>query len=395
MSKQKTDGLTQKAIKEHHLKEIYLHVLKNGGMTRAQLRREMNLSFPSVSALVDELIGCGILAEGELIETTERGRPGTLLRINGKGIAIPVVCMEKDGYRCCLFNGCAEALQRCFLPYEGTKEQQDGWWRPKMETLLRPLESWVRSFSGKYRLPALMLSVYGHINSEGALKSSPFSLLSPPAFLQSMEQALGVRVYTRNNADFCAYGEKILQNMTEDFAFVLIGEGIGAGIVRDGQVIQRGPFRSGEIGHISVDYRGRDCVCGSRGCLETYLSRYAMEQDSGMPFEQLCEKYRQKDPEIRALIGRKAELLAMGISNMLTMQPVKWVLLGGGIEALGSDFLEEMKKVTGYVGIRIRMQNMELRYASDLEQSEETGAIWCYLEHYLTMEDLMGKDEAQ
>ncbi len=395
MSKQKTDGLTQKAIKEHHLKEMYLHILRNGGLTRAQLRREMNLSFPSVSALVDELIGCGILEEGDLIETAERGRPGTLLRINGKQIAVPVVCMEKDGYRCCLFNGSAEVLQRCFVPYEGPKERQDGWWKPKMETLLRPLEGWIQTFSETYRLPALMLSVYGHINSEGALKSSPFSLQSPPAFLQSMEQALGVPVYTCNNADFCAYGEKYLRNMTEDFAFVFIGEGIGAGIVRNGQVIQRGMFRSGEIGHISVDYRGRECVCGSRGCLETYLSREAIEKDSGMSFEQLCEKYRQKDPEVRALIGQKAELLAMGISNMLTMQPVKWVLLGGGIEALGSDFLEEMKRVTGQVGIRIRMQSIELRYASDLEQSEETGAIWYYLENHMTMESLMGKDDTQ
>lgn len=394
MSKQKADGLTQKAIKEHHLKEMYLHILRNGGLTRAQLRREMNLSFPSVSALVDELIGCGILEEGELIETAERGRPGTLLRINGKQIAVAVVCMEKDGYRCCLFNGGAQALQRCFVPYEGPKERQDGWWKPKKETLLRPLERWVRSFSGTYRMTALMLSVYGHIDSEGALKSSPFSLQSPPDFLQSMERALGVPVYSRNNADFCAYGEKVLRNMTDDFAFLFVGEGIGAGIVRNGQVLPQGEFRSGEIGHISVDFRGRDCVCGSRGCLETYLSRGAIERDSGMPFERVCEKYRQKDPEIRALIHQKAELLAMGISNMLTMQPVKWVLLGGGIEALGSDFLEEMKRITGQVGVRARMQSIELRYASDLEQSEENGAIWCYLEDHLTMENLKEKDDA-
>ena len=89
MSRQKMDGLTQKAIKEHHLKEIYLHVLKSGGLSRAQLRREMNLSFPSVSALVDELINCGILEEGELIETTERGRPSTRLQLKQNLAAIP------------------------------------------------------------------------------------------------------------------------------------------------------------------------------------------------------------------------------------------------------------------------------------------------------------------
>lgn len=385
--------LTQKAIKEIHLKEIYLHVLTSGGCSRAHLRREMGLSFPSVSALVDELLQNGVLLEGEVVESAERGRPSTMLQINRKNLAVPVVCMEKDGYRCCLFNSCAEVLQRCFLPYEGTRQKRDGFWKPEIDSLLRPLEGWIRTLSGTYRLPAMMLSVYGHIDGSGALNSSPFSLRTPSGFLQSMEQALGMPVYSQNNADFCAYGEKILQNMTEDFAFVFIGEGIGAGIIRDGRVFHRGQFRSGEIGHISVDYRGRECVCGSRGCLETYLSREAMEKDSGMSFEQLCEKYRQKDPRIRTLIREKAELLAMGISNMLTMQPVKWILLGGGIEALGPDFLEEMKNAAGQVGVRIRMNYTEMRYASDLEQSEETGAIWYYLENHLAIEEWMRKEE--
>ena len=50
---------TQQHIKSMHLKEIYLKTLRSEGISRAQLKREMQLSFPSISALVDELLNDG------------------------------------------------------------------------------------------------------------------------------------------------------------------------------------------------------------------------------------------------------------------------------------------------------------------------------------------------
>lgn len=394
MSRQKMDGLTQKAIKEHHLKEIYLHVLKSGGLSRAQLRREMNLSFPSVSALVDELISCGILAEGELIETTERGRPSTKLRLGRQIFAIPFAAMEHDGYRCSLFDHRGEVLQRVFLPFEGGAPEENGRRRPSMDALCRPLQKWIGDCARQHRLLPLQLSVYGSYDVEGVLKDSALRLHTPPAFLETLEEALGIPVQSHNKSDLCAYGEKVCQNMTEDFAFLFIGHGAGAGIIQDGRIYSEGRLRAGEIGHISVDYRGRDCVCGGKGCLEAYIGRSALEQDAGMPFEKLAEEYRKGNPQLRAMIKEKTELLAVAISNMLAMRPLDHVIIGGDIEQLGDAFLEEMRETAKTVGFR-RLTNRRLRFASDMKQTEELGAVWNYLENHLEIEDLIGKEETE
>lgn len=51
-----------------------------------------------------------------------------------------------------------------------------------------------------------------------------------------------------------------------------LGPGIGGGIVLGGEVYRRASDAAAEVGHMSVDYAGRSCACGSRGCVEAYAS---------------------------------------------------------------------------------------------------------------------------
>ena len=77
-----------------------------------------------------------------------------------------------------------------------------------------------------------------------------------------------------NDANAAALGEKtfgIAKNM-DDFIVVTLGTGLGSGIFSSGKLLYGHDGFVGEMGHISIDYNGRKCNCGNKGCLEAYAS---------------------------------------------------------------------------------------------------------------------------
>ena len=373
-----TNELTQQRIKAIHQKDILLRALHSGGISRAELRRQMHLSFPSISALVDELIADGLLTESEPGEASGRGRPCRSLQAVSGSRVIPTVSMEPDGYRCRLCSLCAEVLEEGFLPYA---LQTDA-------PFIRPLEEWMAKIRADRSPLALLISVPGNYQG-GNLSSSVLKHRPRQGFVDELERSLQLPVFLGNRASYYAYGERNLLRDSPDFIFLYVGDGVGAGIIKDGGIFGNGPERVGEIGHISIDYRGRSCVCGGRGCLERYVSIPALCEDAGMDFPALCREYRDGNAAVTALLEQAARLLAVGISSMLTMQPAELVVLGGEITALGPDFLELLSRCAECCGFRKYMDRLNLRYARSGPDADLEGALWYYLDHILEIRDLL------
>ena len=77
-----------------------------------------------------------------------------------------------------------------------------------------------------------------------------------------------------NDANAAALGEKMFgraRNM-DDFVLITLGTGLGSGVFTNGQLLVGHGGFAGEMGHIIIDPKGRECSCGKRGCLEMYAS---------------------------------------------------------------------------------------------------------------------------
>jgi glucokinase len=81
-------------------------------------------------------------------------------------------------------------------------------------------------------------------------------------------------VLVTNDANAAAIGEMIFGGAKgmKDFIMITLGTGLGGGVVANGDLVYGQNGFAGEIGHITVNPEGRDCNCGKRGCLETYVS---------------------------------------------------------------------------------------------------------------------------
>jgi glucokinase len=94
-------------------------------------------------------------------------------------------------------------------------------------------------------------------------------------FAEVMSNKFGVPVALTNDANAAAIGEMTYgaARGMKYFIMITLGTGVGSGIVSNGHLIYGHDGFAGELGHVIVRREnGRQCGCGSKGCLETYTS---------------------------------------------------------------------------------------------------------------------------
>lgn len=93
-------------------------------------------------------------------------------------------------------------------------------------------------------------------------------------FVDLMKKHYQVPAVLTNDANAAAIGEMIYggAKKMKDFIVITLGTGLGSGIVVNGNLVYGHDGFAGELGHTIVKLNGRQCNCGRKGCLETYVS---------------------------------------------------------------------------------------------------------------------------
>ena len=180
---------------------------------------------------------------------------------------------------------------------------------------------------------------------------------------QRIESELGLKVTVENDANATAlaelwFGQEKIRK-TDTFLMVLVGEGIGTGIIFDGQVYRGEKGAGGEFGHmIAGDDAPIECSCGSRECWEAYASEKSMIQRYRRLLK--MDDMKQADMDIGNLIdlainGEKHALLALkqttrylgnGISNLIVGLSPQIVVVSGKITQAWGLFEDELYRIS-------------------------------------------------
>ena len=155
-----------------------------------------------------------------------------------------------------------------------------------------------------------------------------------------------------NDATACAAGEhrygagRGAQNMV----YLTVSTGVGGGVVIDGRLHRGRSGNGGELGHVTVDWHGRECRgCGRRGCLEAYASgtsiaeraREAGLKDAGAA--DVAAAARDGDPVATRVWNETCEALASGITSIANLFEPEVVVLGGGVLRTGDQLLAPVR----------------------------------------------------
>jgi N-acetylglucosamine repressor len=171
----------------------------------------------------------------------------------------------------------------------------------------------------------------------------------------------GVPLYFENGARLSALGE-IWFGTTHlsgfrDMVFLDINEGVGTGIVVNGQLYRGFRNGAGEFGHICIDPQGPRCSCGSYGCLEVYASdlatiaRYRQkitctkqpieDSDSNIDMNLIVKLAGARDPYALEALQETARYLGAGLAPIIYALNPEAIVIGGKIAEVWPSLEEE------------------------------------------------------
>lgn len=140
----------------------------------------------------------------------------------------------------------------------------------------------------KNALQASDIAAFG-ISSPGPADIPNGIITNPPnnpywknvPILKYLQDNLKIKGYFENDANAAALAEGYFGagKNSQDYVYLTMSTGIGAGIVAGGTLVQGSGFFGGEFGHMILVRNGRQCNCGLKGCYEAYCGGRAIADD--------------------------------------------------------------------------------------------------------------------
>jgi len=194
-------------------------------------------------------------------------------------------------------------------------------------------------------------------NTNRLKNSNTLCLIGQPLW-DDLEQAVGQSVAMDNDANCFALAEaKLGAAKGKAVVFgVILGTGVGGGIVINGQIHHGHLNIAGEWGHHTLYPNGRDCYCGRKGCVETYISGPALERSwkkktgQAQPLPEIIDRLTYQDTA--QALAWKTEFLTnfgMALANVIDILDPDLIVLGGGVSNIPFLYNEGIKTVYRHV----------------------------------------------
>jgi predicted NBD/HSP70 family sugar kinase len=322
-------------IRDINRQIVLNYVRERGPISRAEIAQETALQRSTVSLIVDELKSGGLIEEvsGE----STGGRPPTLLSLR----TVDAVAIGVD-------LGTRRTIVATSDLAGRVLEQEEFPTDPDAQKTISHIIDRARRFIAKNgeTIEGVGVSLPGLVDQEtGTASFIPHFKWRDLEIVREIREAVGLAVTADNDANAAAlaelwFGRPEIREV-RDFIMVLIEEGIGTGIVFDGQVHRGKSGAAGEFGHMTI---GRDapvaCAAGSRGCWEAFaseraaLARYAKLKggaDANVEFGRLVELAFEGECEARSALKETAHYLGLGIANLIQGLSPEAVIVGGPI----------------------------------------------------------------
>ncbi|MBI2543322.1 MAG: ROK family protein [Candidatus Aenigmarchaeota archaeon] len=163
-----------------------------------------------------------------------------------------------------------------------------------------------------------------------------------------MEKEFDCPFYVDNDCNVAALGEiEFGEGLNyNDFIYITISTGFGAGIIKDQKIFRSSSGEHPELGHQTVHTKKLSdviCRCGATNCLESLISGYAIERHYGKHAEQLTDGEWN---EIGTLLGE-------GLRNIIVMHTPEVIFLGGGVALGGGEKL--LRTVTEVIKKQVKI----------------------------------------
>ena len=332
VEKVQNTGYNNTTLKQQNRGLILKLIVTGECESRIELAKRTGLSKMAVTNIISEFMEQNLVEEKECVRIQGKGRNPIKLCLSSKAPKMIGVHIYRGECSVILCDFQLHILQRRSFP---VTEENHG---RLLEYLFQEIDEILD------RIPRTEICGIG-IGALGPVDVGKGRILNPPNFygmknidiVSVLKERYDMPVFFDSQYDGAALAEKFFGNGrdVEDFVFVGLANGIGSGIISQGTIYRDYSGFTSELGHVSIDWNGRVCSCGRKGCLETYISSPVIArklcQITGWEksFREFCQiDMSEYAKETDQVLEDMMEKLACGIVNLTNLFNPQKVIIG-------------------------------------------------------------------
>ena len=359
---------SDRALMKQMNQQLVLQLIQGRGpISRSEITQISGLSPASISGITSALIELGLVHEAGEVEGTGRaGRRAVLLRLNPQvgyvvGVKLAmhtITCVVTD-----LDANVLHSLEQPLPPANPAVAPFDP--EATIRTTIEAVESLLGGAEIKPgRLLGIGVGVNGTVDTEAGISCvAPHFGWHNVSVATPLAKHFGIPVYLENDARALTIAEQWFGagREVENFVTVVIGYGVGAGIVANGQLYRGASSGAGEFGHVILQQKGPACSCGKRGCLEALAGVPAivrqlgealaagepsvLTRDEALTLEAVARAADLGDPLTLRVLEAAGRWLGLGMVGLVNILNPELVVLNGEALRLGHAYLGPMEAV--------------------------------------------------
>lgn len=296
--------------------------------SRIELVEKTGLSKMTISNIVGEMLKRELLAEGVAVKTGDSGRNPIKLIISPKAPKLIGLVIMRNYCEAVLCSLDMKVLDRERYDYEVSMDK---------EKLIRGVYRLIDTLIYKEsNVLAIGLASIGPVNVRQGIILKPFYFygIENVEIVSIVSERYKLPVFFDHDNQSAVSVESLFGNGRGYQDILLVGAnqgGVGCGILGSDHLYCNGQGFSPEMGHVSVDYAGKLCVCGSRGCLETYLNTpeilRRLYEKTGKYYTYEAYSNILDDPGVEEIFNDAVEKLATAIVSTINILNSELILL--------------------------------------------------------------------
>lgn len=360
-------------------------------VSRADLARLMETNRANVTLLINQLLQEGLVREGAQGTQKVRGRKPTFLYINStKSVAVAVDIRASRTFL--MITDSIGKQVGDILSFPTKFDPEDF-----VKDLGVNVRKALLEIAGTTECDGIGIVIPGMLDRKtGVVLHAPTLRWRNVNLSDPLRREFGeTSIHLENSGKACALsqiwstrGDGLALN---DIAYVSISDGVGVGVVMNGELVRGKHNTAGEFGHVPLSIDGPQCSCGANGCWEAYisnpatLSRYfGREITSRQPqtlevaeftIEDLITRARDNDSKALAALHSTARYLGLGLASIINSVDPTQIYIGGEITE-GWDLIEaEVREAIEERALTADLGEVPIRIVPAVEHPRLRGAV--------------------
>ena len=334
VSPERPTAVSQDAVRRHNLASLLRIVHVQGAMSRSDLATRTGLNRSTVKALTEDLVAAGLVRESVPVGRSGVGRPS--LTVEPSSVDVYVLALDIGVEHLTAVHvglGGVVLDRREFRQTPG-----DYGVGPTLDRLQRMVKQLQRGLPSDAVCVGIGVGVCGVVSADdGVVRFAPNLGWVDVPLRERLHSKLRLHlpIELGNDGDLGAMAEHLRGAAVgyDDVIYISGEVGVGGGVILSGRPMRGTGGYGGEVGHMSIDPRGRTCRCGRRGCWETEIGDEAVLLATGAPagatLDDVLAAYADGERWPQAGMRRVGRALGVGVTNLVNVFNPQLVLFGG------------------------------------------------------------------